>query len=507
MIFSRSKASASLISFLLTGGRIIRSFHWSSSTNSFTFRTQHHNLRQIDIRSISHIHMPSRQGTSSHPPRRSLRIRQARSRLFNDASEKKELVESSINEQKKKRKLENNTSASKRSKKKNVSSSDVPAVEEKSKVDTPELETNQSHSEVSNERNEEHLLLDLGKLVKGRLVKRPSATVRSPYVSDVVILNDDDDGEEITVLAHSPALDVGGLCAPGATVYMSERPPGGKTSHSIELILAPAPNKAVATNEEDGVLIGSHPRLGESLAEEVLKKGLLKDVIGYGPARKNTQRKKTATKKKKTTSKKRKAKKQDTNADENSGDDPPKGVMLTTQCTYGDSRVDFEIVDYSNKSDTEHSLRSLIEVKNVVCSDVAAEFAPEKRGPNHCVIIADGEESKSVNSSEYKRTGIFPWGRVGQEFEGKKVVSERAIKHLRNLSNLVSNDPQIKAAIVMFVINRSDCEMMRACHEACPTFASELRAASDNGCTVLGFRVHWTTDGKAYFDGIVPVTL
>jgi DNA-binding sugar fermentation-stimulating protein len=164
--------------------------------------------------------------------------------------------------------------------------------------------------------------------------------------------------------------------------------------------------------------------------------------------------------------------------------------------------------------------QSLIEVKNVVCTDVKANLAPKKRGINHCVIVSETEP--------YSRTALFPWGRVGQTFEGNKVVSERAIKHLRNLANLSSMPSSLSSSspttrtssspttttsstnfngIVLFVVNRSDCESMRACHEACPIFASELKAAVDKGCTVVSFKVHWTTDGKAYFDRIVPVKL
>jgi len=331
-------------------------------------------------------------------------------------------------------------------------------------------------SSTNSLQNEHGLLLDLGPLIKGKLIKRPSATIKSPYVSDVMIIGENGEEGEI-VLAHSPALDVGGLCVVNTTVFMSKRPPGGKTSHSIELVLAPAPDCSTV-QDGSGILVGAHPQLGEKLAESVLQKGLLQDVIGYGEARLDTSKRSSSKKKK-----------EQVKPEED-------GVVLRRQCTYGDSRVDFELVDHSIKD--EKKCLSLVEVKNVVCSDVAASLAPEKTGPNHCVIISDSED--------YSRTAIFPWGRIGQTFEGKKVVSERAIKHLRNLGNLTATDDGINA-IVLFVINRSDCEEFRACHEQCPMFAAELKAASEKGCIVTSFRVRWTREGKAYFDGIVPVTL
>ena len=47
---------------------------------------------------------------------------------------------------------------------------------------------------------------------------------------------------------------------------------------------------------------------------------------------------------------------------------------------------------------------------------------------------------------------------------------------------------------------------MRACHEACPVFATELKAVFDRGTLVVSFRTRWTESGKAYFDGIIPMT-
>jgi DNA-binding protein, stimulates sugar fermentation len=317
------------------------------------------------------------------------------------------------------------------------------------------------------------------------------------------------------------------------------------------LILAPAPHCATVDHKDvanTGVLVGVHPQLGEQLAQSALSKGLLQDVIGYGPATLATQSPKRPSRQ----------------PVQSSSQQGSKEVVLYRQCTRGDSRVDFELVEYSSSTPattttssssrtTHHTTStstmepitdpdpeaatlphkcSLIEVKNVVCSDVKADLVPpaattdnynnnnkkKKRNINsnsrHACIIPSHTEP-------YARSAIFPWGRLGQTFEGTKVVSERAIKHLRNLANLSSpsqdkkdnvndtakNDYKNVNGIVLFVINRSDCQSMRACHEACPMFAKELKIASEKGCIVTSFRVHWKMDGKAYFDGIVPVTL
>ena len=226
--------------------------------------------------------------------------------------------------------------------------------------------------------------------------------------------------------------------------------------------------------------------VGEKISEKVLQMGLLRDVINYGPAKLDLSKRSSSPKKKKAKS----------NTD---AEDLKEGTILRRQVTYGDSRVDYELTDYD--ATEENKFKALLEVKNVVCADFRKDIAPEKRNPNHCVIVSEEDGDK------YKRNAIFPWGKIGQTFEGKKVVSERAIKHLRNLGDLTSKNNDIKA-VILFVINRADCEEMRACHEQCPVFAEELKAVSSiNGVTVTSFRVRWTEDGKAYFDGIVPVSL
>ncbi|GMH85936.1 hypothetical protein TrST_g9949 [Triparma strigata] len=286
---------------------------------------------------------------------------------------------------------------------------------------------------LSESTSSETVLLDLGPLVSGVVVKRPSATIRSPYVADVRL----PDGS--IALAHAPALDVGGLCAPGCKVLLKERPPGGKTSHSIELVYCTGPESGASGQ----AIVGAHPRLGEQLSKIVLERGLVEGL---------------------------------------SGD-------IQGQKTLGDSRVDF-VIDEVN----------VVEVKNVVCADYHASTAPAKRNENHCVVTS------SAPISDYARAGIFPWGKVGQEFEGKKVVSERAIKHIRNLSSLLQSTKNgIETATVLFCLNRGDCKTMRACHEQDPVFASELEKARKEGVEVKCFQVEWTPEGVCRYVGAVEV--
>ena len=302
-------------------------------------------------------------------------------------------------------------------------------------------------------------LLDLGKLVRGTLVKRPSASIRSPYVADVS-LQPAKKADGNLVLAHAPALDVGGMCVPDSEVYLSKRDGSGKTSHAIELVRgAPLTNKA----SDKGVLVGAHPRLGELIAEEVLKRGLLKDELKLKDGWKLNA------------------------VDSN--------ISMKQQVTLGDSRVDF-VLTISNKEATH---QVVCEVKNVVCADFASGTEPQKGNDNHCVVVAP-----TSGRNKYQRSALFPWGRLGQKYNGKPVVSERAIKHIRNLQSLSSDDA---TTVVMFIVNRSDCESIRACGERCPVFRDVLKEAVMSGVKAVGVRVIWQDDGCCHFDGFVPVVV
>ena len=76
----------------------------------------------------------------------------------------------------------------------------------------------------------------------------------------------------------------------------------------------------------------------------------------------------------------------------------------------------------------------VVEVKSCVCSDYPKEGAPPSDKKDRYVTVVSDEPA-----TKYQRAGIFPIGRPGQKFEGKTVVSERCIKHLRHLSGIVSS--------------------------------------------------------------------
>ena len=154
----------------------------------------------------------------------------------------------------------------------------------------------------------------------------------------------------------------------------------------------------------------------------------------------------------------------------------------------------------------------VLEVKNCVCADYdpdgdshlkAMRKMQDRKSKSNpgCVVLADKLKPFPAGSEfEYRRSGIFPWGRIGQEFEGKKVVSARAIHHLRELANLVTEHEKSKSKqyfpAILFVINRGDCLSFRPCNEACPVFVEELQKAERAGVQVCALGVKWQVEDK-----------
>jgi len=263
-----------------------------------------------------------------------------------------------------------------------------------------------------------------------------------------------------------------------------------------------------------GVLVGAHPRLGELIAEEVLKRGLLRNALTFkngfeiGPVDHIDETKKSSPKKPSPKKRKLDATIENgfntsistgANMDKNSASQETKTISLSRQVTLGDSRIDFQMtLTDPHKSASPH--RVLFEVKNVVCADYKAGEEPIQTGPGHCVVLAPPTQDGC-----YKRAAIFPWGRTrGQKFEGQSVVSERACKHLRNLQSLRNKDV---TSVVLFIVNRSDCQSVRACHEKCPVFAQVLEDVVKSGVKALAVRVRWTEDGDCFFNDVVPVSV
>lgn len=100
-----------------------------------------------------------------------------------------------------------------------------------------------------------------GRLQKAKVVKRPSATCKSPYVADVLIENQ-------PYIAHTPSLGCCGLSEKDCVVYVNPiKNPKGICTHSIQL--------SQVTHKDGNLIVGIHTRLAEKLTESALQKNCI----------------------------------------------------------------------------------------------------------------------------------------------------------------------------------------------------------------------------------------
>lgn len=99
-------------------------------------------------------------------------------------------------------------------------------------------------------------------LTKGVVAKRPSAICKTPYVADVMI-------GESKELVHTPALGCCGLCDRSSMILASPLITNGICSYRAELSFVYEPKI------DKHILVGTNPKLAETLVDESLKQNVL----------------------------------------------------------------------------------------------------------------------------------------------------------------------------------------------------------------------------------------
>lgn len=322
------------------------------------------------------------------------------------------------------------------------------------------------------------LLVELGKVEQALIVSRPSKIIKSPYVADVLLVRDVDPSRQgefqarLTELcasrpsrelnkaatkravaeqqnliqeyieslsskrqhlAHAPSLDCAGMVVSGATVWLSpSSSETAKTAFTIQLC------EELRGNNGERTIVGYHP----SLAEKAFRALIETD---------------------------------DNFVREELGVERSSIESVSSQQTFGKSRVDFVL-------ETNDQV-FLVEVKNVVGADYMEGQVPNARSLVGIYTVEDEV-----------RSAIFPHGSNTKADLG--VVSDRAIKHITELTNLqgtMSGTKKLQSVIV-FMINRSDCEAFRPCHEADMVFAQCLQRAQKSGVLVLAKELKWDVE-------------
>lgn len=100
------------------------------------------------------------------------------------------------------------------------------------------------------------MLHTLPSLIKATVVKRPSASIKSPYVADIRL----EDGT--VALCHTPGLSCSGLVVPGRVIYVSKSSPKSKTAYTAQL--------SESTDSEGIYTVGIHPMVSQQMAAKLL---------------------------------------------------------------------------------------------------------------------------------------------------------------------------------------------------------------------------------------------
>ena len=120
------------------------------------------------------------------------------------------------------------------------------------------------------------LVMKIDNLVEGSIIKRPSKIVKSPYVADVII-NDNE------ILAHTASLGCCGLCDTGAEILLEPiNNKGSKKTDDIKCLYRA--QLSIINEKNHEIIVGIHPKLAEQIVENCLIKNclsILQDVKRY----------------------------------------------------------------------------------------------------------------------------------------------------------------------------------------------------------------------------------
>ena len=120
---------------------------------------------------------------------------------------------------------------------------------------------------------ENNILYTIPNIIKGTVLNRPSKKIKSPYVADVLLENNEE------IIAHSPSLGCCGLADKEALVIM-EPITTEKCTHRVILSIY----RELKNNVQESVVIGIYPKFAELLVENALKANLfskIQNIISY----------------------------------------------------------------------------------------------------------------------------------------------------------------------------------------------------------------------------------
>ena len=266
----------------------------------------------------------------------------------------------------------------------------------------------------------------------GKLIKRPSKIVKSPYIADVVI-------EDIEQLVHCPSLGMSGLLNENCDFLCSKtKDIKRKSKYTVELIYLPS-------TKDNCCLTNTNPQFGNYIFKQIIENNLIDEYNNH--------------------------------------------TFFKAEKKYNNSRFDFYI-------EKQNGRKEFIEIKSVVLCDFEKDDYPTNI--IHWKKADNGPEISVLDT--YKKAAIFPDG-----FRKNKNVpiSERAIKHLNELSDSIKEDYD---ASIYFIVQRNDCDYFKPSRKD-KFYYDAIKKAQENGVNIRAVSVVWNVDGSCYFDKFLPVVI
>lgn len=275
-------------------------------------------------------------------------------------------------------------------------------------------------------------IITKGNLTTGTVTKRPSKLCKSPYMADVALV----DTRE--ALVHSPSLGCSGLTDSGNFVFVSPViTPGTRSSHRIEF--------SQLTEEWDGItyntVVCTNPAVAEHIVNHLLINDLLKGVKTTGQ------------------------------------EDNVKG-----QVKIGDSRFDFTGID-------SEGIEFIAEVKSVPSAALHGPLDKKEKGN----MI---KEERYYTKHPKEKIAFFPDGYIKPKDVGKKPQSERANKHILELTNIKENSS--KRTIMFYVIQRNDATQFDI-SKLDPIYRENVKKAQEAGVELYAIQMKWVYDNGTMF--------
>tara|TARA_Y100000389_G_scaffold131115_2_gene128569 strand:- start:1664 stop:2527 length:864 start_codon:yes stop_codon:yes gene_type:complete len=235
------------------------------------------------------------------------------------------------------------------------------------------------------------------------------------------------DGLEKESLVHSPSLGCSGLTDSGSFIFVSPiKTPGTRSSHRIEF----ANVKETWENKQYSTIVCTNPSVAENIIEILLKNNFLKNVKTQGE--------------------------------------------IKGQVTVGNSRFDFTGTDADG-------IEFIAEVKTVPVA-----------GPHGAV--EKKEKAKMIKEGSYytkhpkEKIAIFPDGYIKPKDIGKKPQSERANKHIIELTDIKNNTN--KRTIMFYVIQRDDAISFDI-SKLDPIYRENVKKAQESGVELYAIQMKW----------------